>query len=56
MLRTSYSLLILDLYVDDILITGSLVSTIVVVKGIFHDRFSMLDMGPVHYFVGLEIS
>jgi hypothetical protein len=56
MLRTSDSLLILVLYVDDLLITGSSTSTIVVVKDILHDRFSMMDMGPLHYFLGLEIS
>jgi hypothetical protein len=56
MLRTSDSLLILVLYVDDLLITGSSASTIVAVKDILHDRFSMMDMGPLHYFLGLEIS
>jgi hypothetical protein len=56
MLRTSDSLLILVLYVDDLLITGSSASTIVVVKDILHDRFSMMDMGPLHFFLGLEIS
>jgi hypothetical protein len=29
---------------------------IVTVKGILHDRFSMMDMGPLHLFLGLEIS
>jgi hypothetical protein len=56
MLRTSDSLLILVLYVDDLLITGSSASTIVAVKDILHDKFSMMDMGPLHYFLGLEIS
>jgi hypothetical protein len=56
MLRTSYSLLILVLYLDGLLIIGSSVSTIVVVKDILHDRFSMMDMGPLHYFLGIEIS
>jgi hypothetical protein len=56
MLRTTDSLMILVLYVDDLLITGSSASTIVVVKDILHDRFSMTDMGPLHFFLGLEIS
>jgi hypothetical protein len=56
MLRTIDSLLILVLYVDDILITGSLTSSISMVKWILHDRFLMMDMGPLHYFLGLEIS
>jgi hypothetical protein len=48
--------LILVLYVDDLLITSSLALTLSVVKDIFHDRFSMTDMGPLHFFLGLEIS
>jgi hypothetical protein len=56
MLRTTNSLLILVLCVDDILITNYSNSSIVVVKGIFHDKFMMTDMGPLHYFLGLEIS
>jgi hypothetical protein len=56
MLRTIDSLLILVLYVDDLLITGCSTSSIVAVKGILHDRFFMMDMGPLHYFLGLEIS
>jgi hypothetical protein len=56
MLRNADSLMILVLYVDDLLITGSFASAIVVVKDILHDRFSMMDMGPLHFFLGLEIS
>jgi hypothetical protein len=55
-LRTTDSLIILVLYVDDILITGSSASTISVVKDILHDRFSMEEMVPIHFFLGLEIS
>eukprot|EP00253_Pinus_taeda_P032796 PITA_32796 len=53
---THYSLLILVLYVDDLLITSSSVSTIAAVKRALHDRFFMTDMGPLHFFLGLEIS
>eukprot|EP00253_Pinus_taeda_P009225 PITA_09225 len=56
MLRTHDSLLILVLYVDDLLITGSSASTIAIVKRALHDRFLMTDMGPLHVFLGLEIS
>jgi hypothetical protein len=56
MLRTSDSLLILFLYVDDLLITGSPASIIVVVKDIMHDRLFMMDMVPLHYFLGIKIS
>ena len=56
MLKTADSLLLLVLYVDDLMITGSLNSTLAAVKMIFHDRFLMIDMGPLHFFLGLEIS
>jgi hypothetical protein len=56
MLRMTDSLLLLVLYVDDLLITGCLTSTIVAVKRILHDRFLMTDMGLLHFFLGLKIS
>jgi hypothetical protein len=56
MMRTIESLMILVLYVDDILIIGSTASAIDVVKDIFHDRFSMENMGPLNLFLVLEIS
>jgi hypothetical protein len=56
MLRTTNSLLLLVLYVDDLLITSCLTSVIVAVKRILHDRFLMTEMGPLHFFLGLEIS
>eukprot|EP00253_Pinus_taeda_P012583 PITA_12583 len=56
MLRTHDSLLILVLYVDDLLISNSSASAIAVVKGALHDRFLMIDMGALHFFLCLEIS
>eukprot|EP00253_Pinus_taeda_P032543 PITA_32543 len=56
MLRTHYSLLNLVLYVDDLLITGSSASEIATFKRALHDRFLMMEMGPLHFFPGLEIS
>jgi hypothetical protein len=56
MIRTTNSFLLLVLYVDDLLITGCSTSMIVAVKRILHDRFLMTDMGPLHFFLGLEIS
>jgi hypothetical protein len=56
MLMTVDSLLLLVMYVGDLLITDCLTSMIVVVKRILHDRFLMTDMGPLHFFLGLEIS
>jgi hypothetical protein len=56
MLRMADSILLLVMYVDDLLITGCSTSVIVAVKRILHDRFFMTDMGPLHFFLGLEIS
>jgi len=56
MLRHDDSLLLIVLYVDDLLITGSALSEIAWVKTALHDRFSMSDMGLLHYFLGLEVS
>jgi hypothetical protein len=56
MLRTGDSLLLLVLYVDDLLMTSCSTSMIAAVKRILHDRFLMTDMGPLHFFLGLEIS
>jgi hypothetical protein len=56
LMRTSDSFLVLVLYVDVLLIIGILASTIVVVKDILHDMFSMMDMGSLYYFLSLEIS
>eukprot|EP00253_Pinus_taeda_P015191 PITA_15191 len=55
-LKTHDSLLILVLYVDDLLITSSSASSIATVKRALHDRFLTMDMGPLHFFLGLEIS
>ena len=56
MLRTIDSLLLLVFYVDDFLIIGFSTSEVPAVKRIFHDRFLMIDMGLLHFFLGLEIS
>jgi hypothetical protein len=55
MLNMVDSILLLVMYVDYLLITGCSTSKIVVVKRIMHDRFLMMDMGPLDFFLGLEI-
>jgi len=47
--------MILVLYVDDLLNTNNSISMIALVKGILHDKFSMTNMGPLHFFIGLYI-
>eukprot|EP00253_Pinus_taeda_P025750 PITA_25750 len=49
------SLLIIVLYVDDLLITGSSTFVITNIKTALHKRFSMTDMGLLNFFLGLEI-
>jgi len=56
MLRTSNSLLIVFLYVDNLPIKKKLASTIAVIKYIMHDRFCMTEMGLLHFLLGIEIS
>jgi hypothetical protein len=56
MFRMTDSLLLLVLYVDELMLIGGLNSTISEVKRILHDRFLMTFMGPLHFFLGLEIS
>jgi hypothetical protein len=56
MLRMIDSLILLVLYVDDLLIIGRSTSTIVAIKRILYDRFLMMDMGLLHFFLGLKIS
>jgi hypothetical protein len=43
------------MYVDDLLIIGCSTSTIVAFNRILHDKFLMMDMGLLHFFLGLEI-
>jgi hypothetical protein len=50
------SLFLILLYVYDLLMTGNLTSAIDSAKSTLHDRFSMTDLGLLHYFLGLEIS
>ena len=56
MLRTTDLLLLLVLYVDDLLITGTSTSALAAVKRILDDRFLMTDMGPLHLFLSIEIN
>jgi hypothetical protein len=50
------SLILLVMNVDGFFITGCSTSTISVVKSILHVRILMMDMGPLHFFLGLEIN
>jgi hypothetical protein len=47
---------LLLLYVDDILITGDDVEHISLVKQQLGEHFQMSDLGPLSYFLGIEVN
>lgn len=53
---TASSTLYILIYVDDIIITGSSDSAISSLIQQLHSTFSLKDMGPLHYFLGIEVS
>lgn len=44
------------IYVDDILITGNDLETIVTLKMFLHSQFRLKDLGDLKYFLGIEVS
>ncbi|GJS72849.1 retrovirus-related pol polyprotein from transposon RE1 [Tanacetum coccineum] len=50
--KSLYALLV---YVDDILIAGNHQSTIIDIKKQLHKQFSIKDLGPLHYYLRIEI-
>ena len=50
------SVVILLLYVDDIIITGSATDAITEVIGALHSEFDIKDLGNLHYFLGIQIT
>ncbi|WVZ90218.1 hypothetical protein U9M48_036539, partial [Paspalum notatum var. saurae] len=47
---------LLLLYVDDMIITGDDPQCIAFVKARLSEQFLMFDLGPLHYFLGIEVS
>jgi hypothetical protein len=54
--HSSHGTVILLLYVDDILLTGSHSSLITSVIDALTQEFNMKDLGPLTYFLGLQVS
>lgn len=48
-------MVVLLIYVDDLLITGSSVSMINELKLLLHQNFKMKDLGVLKYFLGIEV-
>lgn len=44
------------MYVDDVLISSPNESLIQKVKEVLHKAFTIKDMGPAHYFLGMKIA
>ena len=49
-------LIILVLYIDDLILTGSDAKLITHVKSSLKQNFEMSDLGNLHYFLGLHVS
>eukprot|EP00253_Pinus_taeda_P025111 PITA_25111 len=53
--KVGKSLIILVLYVDDLILTGSDPNLINHVKSNLKKKFEMIDLGHLHYFLGLQV-
>jgi len=53
--KTNHGVVLLLLYVDDMIITGDDSSCIETVKQFLTKQFDMKDLGPLSYFLGLEV-
>ena len=53
--HSSLGTIILLLYVDDMLLTGSSSTLLDDFVQLLHSEFAMKDLGPIHHFLGIEI-
>ena len=56
MRQSGHGIIILLLYVDDMIITGDYMQSIQDLKHFLGRQFEMKDLGPLNYFIGLEVS
>lgn len=54
--KRSWNFLALLVYADDIIITGTSTTMIDGVKAFIHSQFKIKDLGPLHYFLGIEVA
>ena len=55
MKKTSCGLLVIVIYVDDLIVTGSSKDEIVHVKKVLGAEFDMKDLGEPKYFLAIEV-
>ena len=53
--QSNGNLIIIVLYVDDLLISGSIIASISAIKTTLHNAFEISDLGLLKQFLGLEI-
>ncbi|XP_074352885.1 uncharacterized protein LOC141692040 [Apium graveolens] len=53
--KAANDFLIVGVYVDDLIITGTTISAIVKFKGEMRHEFDMTDLGKLSYYLGLEV-
>ncbi|CAM8951474.1 unnamed protein product [Rhodiola kirilowii] len=55
-LQAGNDFIILLVYVDDVLLTGTSLQLINSIKAFIHDKFRIKDLGNLKYFLGLEVA
>lgn len=53
--KNETSLVYVEVYVDDVILTGTDLEEIDLLKRFPHDNLKIRDLGRLHYFLGLEI-
>jgi hypothetical protein len=54
--KTSSSFIVLLVYVDDVIIAGTSLDDIQLIKSALHKSFKIKDLGQLKYFLGLEVA
>lgn len=54
--KSSFGIIVVLVYVDDIIITGDNKSGIEELKSFLHRSFAIKDLGKLKYFLGMEIA